>query len=238
MIPLLYKVGVGLGLINLHFPNLNLKHQVKSNLNLSLTFVDVKFVDIFDNRQLFMYFFDTITHLLCISLWENFSTCLSTVKWKEYENIDFSWKNIFRISGEVFLINCWRKLTISHYLKAPKNNFSNYGCILSWSNHILIKVNFFEDIFPAQYVVWYYIMSTKETVFSNESIDAKVNELYIQLEKGKYQCLKCGKTAPRRDNMVYHVENHIEGLSYPCQICGKVYRSRHSMLNHKYRHNA
>ena len=68
-------------------------------------------------------------------------------------------------------------------------------------------------------------------------IDAKVNELFIQLEKGKYQCLKCGKTAPRKDNMVYHVETHIEGLSYPCQICGKVYRSRHSMLNHKYRHN-
>ena len=77
----------------------------------------------------------------------------------------------------------------------------------------------------------------KETIFSNDNIDAKVNELYIQLEKGKYQCLKCGKTAPRRDNMVYHVETHIEGLSYPCQICGKVYRSRHSMLNHKYRHN-
>merc|ERR1739838_284428 len=77
----------------------------------------------------------------------------------------------------------------------------------------------------------------KESLFSNENIDTKVNELYIQLEKGKYQCLKCGKTAPRRDNMVYHVETHIDGLSYPCQICGKVYRSRHSMLNHKYRHN-
>ena len=79
----------------------------------------------------------------------------------------------------------------------------------------------------------------KESLVSNDQyeIDAKVNELFVQLEKGKYQCLKCGKTAPRKDNMVYHVETHIEGLSYPCQICGKVYRSRHSMLNHKYRHN-
>ena len=79
----------------------------------------------------------------------------------------------------------------------------------------------------------------KESLVSNDQyeIDAKVSELFIQLEKGKYQCLKCGKTAPRKDNMVYHVETHIEGLSYPCQICGKVYRSRHSMLNHKYRHN-
>ena len=79
----------------------------------------------------------------------------------------------------------------------------------------------------------------KESLVSNDQddIDAKVNGLFVQLEKGKYQCLKCGKTAPRKDNMVYHVETHIEGLSYPCQICGKVYRSRHSMLNHKYRHN-
>lgn len=79
----------------------------------------------------------------------------------------------------------------------------------------------------------------KENLVSTnqDDIDAKVNELYRQLEKGKYQCLKCGKTAPRRDNMVYHVETHIEGLSYPCQICGKVFRSKHSMLNHKYRHD-
>ena len=76
----------------------------------------------------------------------------------------------------------------------------------------------------------------KETFVSNnqDDIDAKVNELFLQVEKGKYQCLKCGKTALRRNHMVYHVETHLEGLSYPCPICGKVFGTRNAVQRHKY----
>ena len=39
-----------------------------------------------------------------------------------------------------------------------------------------------------------------------------------------YCCKLCGKTMMEKQNMKFHVESHIEGLSFPCNVCGKEFR--------------
>ena len=114
--------------LDLDFPysNLNLwirisgEHQVESNLNLSLTFVDVKFVEIFDDRQLFMYFLiflcDTIDTLIMYLPMRKLYFPIDG----EIKRILKHWlwnlmKKYFQDIWRSFFINCWRKLTISHY---------------------------------------------------------------------------------------------------------------------------
>ena len=65
-------------------------------------------------------------------------------------------------------------------------------------------------------------------------IDAKINEFVECLERGKYNCLKCGKISATKQQIVRHVETHFDGLSYPCQLCGKTFRSRNLFQTHKY----
>ena len=94
----------------------------------------------------------------------------------------------------------------------------------------------FNDMIPEQYDVSNVEEAEEESLVSHNQreIDAKVNELINKLERGKYQCVKCGKITKRREHMVRHVETHIEGLSYSCRLCERVFSSRNSLQTHKY----
>ena len=53
-----------------------------------------------------------------------------------------------------------------------------------------------------------------------------------------YSCKLCGKVASKanaRQNMMNHIETHIDGLTYSCKVedCQKSFSTRHSMRNHK-----
>ena len=68
-------------------------------------------------------------------------------------------------------------------------------------------------------------------------IDKKANEYLETLADGSLKCTVCGKVAEKarnvRQNMKWHVETHLDGISISCQLCGKDFRSRHSLKNHK-----
>ena len=48
-----------------------------------------------------------------------------------------------------------------------------------------------------------------------------------------FSCKFCSKTAKQRQDMKFHVETHIGGLSFPCDTCGKEFRSRVGLRVHK-----
>ena len=61
----------------------------------------------------------------------------------------------------------------------------------------------------------------------------KIEELYMRLEDGQYQCHTCGKNMNHGGAMKRHVETHIDGLSYNCQQCGKTFRSKNALMSHR-----
>ena len=71
--------------------------------------------------------------------------------------------------------------------------------------------------------------------FSNsEEIDKKLNEYVVREADGNFSCGFCGKSGVKtKQNLVYHLETHIEGLSYPCQDCDKSYKNRSTLSGHK-----
>ena len=56
-------------------------------------------------------------------------------------------------------------------------------------------------------------------------------------DDGRYRCSVCGKnsngTINHKQDMMNHIETHIEGLSYTCPLCQKIFRSRNSLTNHR-----
>ena len=65
---------------------------------------------------------------------------------------------------------------------------------------------------------------------------SKLNQTISQMfdkENDLYICNSCGKVAKTRENIVKHVEIHIEGLSYRCPICDKTFKTRNSLQFHK-----
>merc|ERR1712133_335577 len=62
-----------------------------------------------------------------------------------------------------------------------------------------------------------------------ENLNEKLNEYMEKCQSGGYKCKLCGKMSGLKNakqNMTFHVETHIEGLSFTCQICQKSFRSR------------
>ena len=72
-------------------------------------------------------------------------------------------------------------------------------------------------------------------------IDEQVHQYMEECDERSYRCTICGKKSKdnlrrvvQKQNMVMHIETHIEGLSYSCPICQKIFRSRNSLKTHKY----
>ena len=78
---------------------------------------------------------------------------------------------------------------------------------------------------------------------SSEDVKEVKERIKQYIEKnadGKLKCKICGKEAVggvtnAKNNLMNHVETHLEGLSFPCQLCGKTFRSRKAVSNHKTR---
>ena len=78
---------------------------------------------------------------------------------------------------------------------------------------------------------------------SSEDVNEVKERIKQYIEKnadGKLKCKICGKEAVggvtnSKNNLMNHVETHLEGLSFPCQLCGKTFRSRKAVSNHKTR---
>ena len=74
----------------------------------------------------------------------------------------------------------------------------------------------------------------------NGEIDATLDENLEVLDGGDFRCRLCGKDSfntkrNKKQNMRYHVERHMEGLTYNCHHCGKEFRSKNSLNSHKSR---
>ena len=59
-------------------------------------------------------------------------------------------------------------------------------------------------------------------------IDEQVHQYMEECDERSYRCTICGKKSKdnlrrvvQKQNMVMHIETHIEGLSYSCPICQK-----------------
>ena len=80
------------------------------------------------------------------------------------------------------------------------------------------------------------------TIAVTSSLEDKneVNQ-YIEIcSDGSYRCTVCGKTSDsdkhqknKKNNMMNHVETHLEGLTYCCPLCQKIFRSKNSLSKHK-----
>ena len=67
-------------------------------------------------------------------------------------------------------------------------------------------------------------------------LDQKIAKYLVRDEDGFYSCGLCGKagdSTKKKQNMMNHVETHIEGLSFSCQSCNKTFRSRKALAYHK-----
>ena len=83
-------------------------------------------------------------------------------------------------------------------------------------------------------------------VTTNAEDKTAINEqIYQYLEEcsdGSFKCTLCGKTSngnskksTKKQNMMSHIETHIEGrVSYCCPICNKIFRLKNSLACHKY----
>ena len=70
------------------------------------------------------------------------------------------------------------------------------------------------------------------SVMDNSQVEGKIQEILTK-EDGLYLCNVCGYKKKDKQDMVRHIETHIEGLSYPCSVCDKTFRSRNSLNVHK-----
>merc|ERR1712126_386251 len=70
------------------------------------------------------------------------------------------------------------------------------------------------------------IAVTGETNGNNE----QVLQYMEKCSDGNYRCTVCGKTSDssknQRNNMMSHVETHLEGLTYSCSLCHKNFRTK------------
>ena len=74
-----------------------------------------------------------------------------------------------------------------------------------------------------------------------DNIDEKLNEYLEKCSSGVYKCKLCGKTSGLKNakqNIRFHIETHMKGLSFSCPICQKSFRSRKKLNNHKYYPNS
>jgi len=78
-----------------------------------------------------------------------------------------------------------------------------------------------------------------ENFANNDEIDKKIQEYIIRGQDGIFSCGHCGKTGVKtKQNLVYHLETHVENLSYPCSGCEKTFRSKQALSSHKSIHRA
>ena len=79
-------------------------------------------------------------------------------------------------------------------------------------------------------------LDTSINISDNFSVvDVKIEENIVRNAENMWECLQCGRSFARKDNLKNHVETHLEGLSFDCPMCEKTFRSRHSLTMHKHR---
>ena len=72
---------------------------------------------------------------------------------------------------------------------------------------------------------------------TENELKAKIQSMMEKVDgENSWMCTVCGKETRgkpvAKDNMMRHIETHIEGLSYPCNLCGKVSRSSNGLQKH------
>ena len=81
-----------------------------------------------------------------------------------------------------------------------------------------------------------FFASAKE-LSNQEEIDNTLRQYILKGSDGTFSCGFCGKSGVKtKQNLIYHLETHIEGLSYPCQACDKTFRNRSTLSSHKATH--
>merc|ERR1719450_1872970 len=83
--------------------------------------------------------------------------------------------------------------------------------------------------------------SERKVGFYDEQVLQYLEECY----NGSYRCTACGKTSDndkgakwkQRQNMMKHIETHLEGLSYSCPFCEKTFRTKNAIVTHKIRNH-
>ena len=65
----------------------------------------------------------------------------------------------------------------------------------------------------------------------NAQISSMTEKIYDNIYKWK--CTVCGKLSANKQEIMRHVEVHIEGASHPCNQCGKTSRSSSALRKHK-----
>jgi len=69
---------------------------------------------------------------------------------------------------------------------------------------------------------------------NNDEIDRKLQDYIIRGEDGIFTCAHCGKSGVKtKQNLVSHLETHVENLEYPCPDCEKTFRNRQTLRSHK-----
>ena len=71
---------------------------------------------------------------------------------------------------------------------------------------------------------------------SYTEVKQAVDEL-IMKEGEMWLCKTCGKRTKKNNQIRYHAEIHIDGLSFPCPICEDTFRSRNLLAKHRLRNH-
>ena len=74
------------------------------------------------------------------------------------------------------------------------------------------------------------LCETTFLLFSADFENQILNQ-FAQTDEGCFQCLKCGKIATRRQDIMNHVETHL-GFTHECLHCGKHFKTRNSLKVH------
>jgi len=71
--------------------------------------------------------------------------------------------------------------------------------------------------------------------FANvEEINQHFSQYVLKGEDGIFSCGFCGKSGVKtKQNLISHLETHIEGLPYQCPTCGKAFKNRSTLGSHK-----
>jgi len=73
-----------------------------------------------------------------------------------------------------------------------------------------------------------------------EAPDSSFDPSLMRYKKGKWTCVKCGKSDKNKFNIRDHVETHDSDKTqnHFCSSCGKSYKSKNSLRVHKYKIHA
>ena len=66
---------------------------------------------------------------------------------------------------------------------------------------------------------------------TNDELDLQIEQM-IEKNQGVWNCKVCGKTAKHKQQIQYHVETHIDGMSHGCHICSKTFSNRLNLKCH------